>query len=123
MNHYLHKIFTLSVFDTVQEYRCNIYKASFSLGSVQQIMPYLLVAYTGTDPIQYIVYLHCCIHDYYGNLNNILKTMKKLVTMVKKLKKKLHGLSPRANYTDRATAACRRSDCQLLRIESATWSA
>jgi hypothetical protein len=23
---------------------------------------------------------------------------------------KLHGLSPRANYTDRATAACRRSD-------------
>jgi hypothetical protein len=38
-------------------------------------------------------------------------------------KKKLHGLSPRANYTDRATAACQRSDCQLLRIEGATWSA
>jgi hypothetical protein len=37
-------------------------------------------------------------------------------------KKKLHGLSPRANYTDRATAACQRSDCQLLQIESATWS-
>jgi hypothetical protein len=36
---------------------------------------------------------------------------------------KLHGLSPRANYTDRATAACRRSDCQLVRIEGATWSA
>jgi hypothetical protein len=35
---------------------------------------------------------------------------------------KLHGLSPRVNYTDRATAACRRSDCQLLRIEGATWS-
>jgi hypothetical protein len=33
----------------------------------------------------------------------------------------LHGLSPRAIYTDRATAACRRSDCQLLRIEGATW--
>jgi hypothetical protein len=30
-----------------------------------------------------------------------------------KTKKKLHGLSPRANYTDRATAACQRSDCQL----------
>jgi hypothetical protein len=29
----------------------------------------------------------------------------------------LHGLSPRANYTYRATAACRRSDYQLLRIE------
>jgi hypothetical protein len=36
---------------------------------------------------------------------------------------KHHGLSPRANYTDRATAACQRSDCQLLRIEGATWSA
>jgi hypothetical protein len=35
----------------------------------------------------------------------------------------LHGLSPRANYTDRVTAACRRSDCQLVRIEGATWSA
>jgi hypothetical protein len=39
------------------------------------------------------------------------------------IKKKLHGLSPRANYTDRATAACRRSDCQLLRIEGTTLSA
>jgi hypothetical protein len=38
-------------------------------------------------------------------------------------KKTLHGLSPRANYTDRATAACQRSDCQLLRIEGATWLA
>jgi hypothetical protein len=37
----------------------------------------------------------------------------------KKTKTKLHGLSPRANYTDRATAACRPSDCQLLRIDSA----
>jgi hypothetical protein len=34
----------------------------------------------------------------------------------------LHGLSLRANYTDRVTAACRRSDCQLVRIEGATWS-
>jgi hypothetical protein len=40
-----------------------------------------------------------------------------------KTKTKLHGLSPRANYTDRATAACRRSDCQLLRIEGATCTA
>jgi hypothetical protein len=36
---------------------------------------------------------------------------------------KVHGLSPRANYTNRATATCRRSDCQLLRIKCATWSA
>jgi hypothetical protein len=27
---------------------------------------------------------------------------------------KLHGLNTRANYTDRATAACRRSECQLF---------
>jgi hypothetical protein len=42
---------------------------------------------------------------------------------ITKKKKKLNGLSPRANYTDRATGACRRSDCQLLRIKGATWSA
>jgi hypothetical protein len=36
---------------------------------------------------------------------------------------KLRGLNPRANYTDRATAVCRRNDCQLLRIEGTTWSA
>jgi hypothetical protein len=29
----------------------------------------------------------------------------------------------RERTTDRATAACRRSDCQLVRIEGATWSA
>jgi hypothetical protein len=45
-----------------------------------------------------------------------------LLTSLKgKITNKLHGLSPRANYTDRAT--CRRSDCQLLRIMGATWSA
>jgi hypothetical protein len=33
----------------------------------------------------------------------------------------LRGLNPQANYTDRATAACRRSYCQLLRIEGAKW--
>jgi hypothetical protein len=36
-------------------------------------------------------------------------------------KTKLHCLSPRANYTDRATAACQR--WLRLRIEGATWSA
>jgi hypothetical protein len=38
-------------------------------------------------------------------------------------KKKLSGLSPQANYTNRATAACQRSWCQLLQIGGATWSA
>jgi hypothetical protein len=37
--------------------------------------------------------------------------------MTKHGKKNLHGLSPLAKYTDRATAAYKRSDCQLLRIE------
>jgi hypothetical protein len=35
----------------------------------------------------------------------------------------LVALSPHANYTDRTTAACRRSQCQLLRIDGVTWSA
>jgi hypothetical protein len=36
---------------------------------------------------------------------------------------KFRGLSPRVNYTDRATASCRRSLYQRLRIEGATLSA
>jgi hypothetical protein len=38
-------------------------------------------------------------------------------------KSKLCGLSPRVNYTDRTTATCRRSWCQLLRIEGVALSA
>jgi hypothetical protein len=34
-------------------------------------------------------------------------------------KTKLRGLSPQENYTDRETAACQRSQYQLLRIEGA----
>jgi hypothetical protein len=37
--------------------------------------------------------------------------------------KKLRGRSPQAKYTDRATAACRRSQCQPLRVEGVAWSA
>jgi hypothetical protein len=33
------------------------------------------------------------------------------------------AFSLQANYTDRATAACQRSLCQLLQIESVAWSA
>jgi hypothetical protein len=40
-----------------------------------------------------------------------------------KTKTKLSGFGPRANYTDRATAAFWRSKCQLLRIEGVAWSA
>jgi hypothetical protein len=55
----------------------------------------------------------------------VVKPGKTYITQLQKIyfnKKNLHGLSPRAKYTDRATAACRRSDCQLLRIEGVTWS-
>jgi hypothetical protein len=37
-------------------------------------------------------------------------------------KKKLNGRSPQANYSDRATAACRRSRQPLL-VEGVAWSA
>jgi hypothetical protein len=40
-----------------------------------------------------------------------------------RLTAKLRGISPQANYTDRAIAACRRSQCQLLRVEGAAWPA
>jgi hypothetical protein len=56
-------------------------------------------------------------------LRSSLVTKNELASVVVKQTNKLHSLSPRANYTDRATAACRQSDCQLLRIEGATWSA
>jgi hypothetical protein len=38
-------------------------------------------------------------------------------------KKNSVAFSTQANYTDRATAACRRILCQLLRIEGVAWSA
>jgi hypothetical protein len=38
-------------------------------------------------------------------------------------KTKLRGLSTQANCTDRATAACQRSWCQLLWVEGVAWSA
>jgi hypothetical protein len=60
-------------------------------------------------------------HTLYAEMSTVPLHFLKIGTL--KLKTKLHGWSPRANYTDRATAACRRSDCQLVRIEGATWSA
>jgi hypothetical protein len=35
----------------------------------------------------------------------------------------LMAFSPRANYTDRAATACRRSWCQVLRVKDVAWSA
>jgi hypothetical protein len=60
--------------------------------------------------------LHCCnfpgVRAPPGVREDILRGMRKYLTKYKKF----HGLSPPANYTDRANAACWRSDCQLLRI-------
>jgi hypothetical protein len=55
----------------------------------------------------------------WGNTLTDALPFTRLVRFVQRNKKKnkLHGQSPRANYTDRATAACRWSDCQLLRIK------
>jgi hypothetical protein len=69
------------------------------------------------------------VTDAYGSILEFLDRHERFyianyhLYRIDKTKTKLHGLSPRANYTDRATAACRRSNCQLLRIEVATWSA
>jgi hypothetical protein len=46
-----------------------------------------------------------------------------IIIIITNKQNKLNGLSPQANYTDRAAAAFRGSDCQLLRIKGATWSA
>jgi hypothetical protein len=56
-------------------------------------------------------------------VNTDHQTTEAVYFLLHKTKNKLHGLSPRANYTGRAAAACRRSDCQLLWIKGATWSA
>jgi hypothetical protein len=62
---------------------------------------------------QLVIQLRAVIHGFTEKCDSNLEITKK----------KIHGLSPRANYTDRTTTACRRSDCQLLRIEGATWLA
>jgi hypothetical protein len=69
-------------------------------------------------------FLSCCA----GTLSQLVDSVPsglglKTPHEITKSKTRLHGLSSRANYNDRATAPCRRSNCQLLLIEGATWSA
>jgi hypothetical protein len=88
-------------------------------------------------PCRLVDSYHCfeenvCLH-LHGNISlkiylecfsqTLLPTYQTKMCHTPKQTNKLRGLSPRANYTDRATAASRRSDCQLLRIKDATWSA
>jgi hypothetical protein len=66
--------------------------------------------------------LYLGMHSALVRISQLNNTFMVLWLTFNKQTNKLHGLSPRANYTDRATAACRRSDCQLLRIKGAMWS-
>jgi hypothetical protein len=63
------------------------------------------------------------LHKVVQQICNINEEGKSRLHRKQTTNNKLHGLSPQANCIDRATAACRRSDCQLLRIKSATLSA
>jgi hypothetical protein len=54
--------------------------------------------------------------SFFGGLEGLMRSIKKTKT-------KLHGLSPRANYTDRATAVVGEVIVNFLPIEGATWSA
>jgi hypothetical protein len=63
----------------------------------------------------------CWLHCWSSSVNAKAQSWEAAVrSPASKLKLKFHALSPRANYTDRATAAYRGSD---LRIEGETWSA
>ena len=94
-------------------------KVRFSMnGPVPLLSLYAFVAWTGkTVPLPFftcdrvsVMFCSCCLE--FGHprcvCNNEVKYNEG---------QKLRGLSPRANYTDRAAAAGRRSQCQLLRIE------
>jgi hypothetical protein len=50
------------------------------------------------------------VHNYYFQS----KIIAQIFSSVNETKTKFHGLSPGTNYTDRATTACRRSDCQIF---------
>jgi hypothetical protein len=67
----------------------------------------------------------CSVWSYCGQSSFVISWNLFTVDVLNKtiLKTKLRGLNPRANYTDQATASFRRSYCQLLLIESPTWSA
>jgi hypothetical protein len=63
-----------------------------------------------------------CVHINFYLQTHILQPINELQPLISKKTNKLHGVSPRANYTSRATAAFRQIDCQHLRIEGATRS-
>jgi hypothetical protein len=70
------------------------------------------------DLVLILRFINICINNEFAS--TVYHLIQKSLLL---LLKKLHGLSPQANYTDRATAASRRSYCLRLRIKGATWSA
>jgi hypothetical protein len=56
-------------------------------------------------------------------LQEFLRPTIRYTILPHKKRTKLRGRSPQANYTYRATASCRRSKCQSLRVEGVAWSA
>jgi hypothetical protein len=66
------------------------------------------------DPLLFLLYIND-LPNFVENKSKpilfLLQSLKKATSNIKtkKQKKNLHGLSPQTNYTDRATAACRRS--------------
>ena len=58
-----------------------------------------------------------CLYKGALHFYHFLPEMDECTVFLKQHKTKLRGLSPRANYSDRAAAAGRRSQCQLLKLE------
>jgi hypothetical protein len=82
-------------------------RPSYSCNAIRKIQMSILIFVSLNRRI-------CCVWSWHYTLLNNFPSDFKL---------NLRGLSPPANYTYRAIAACRRNYCQLLRIQSATWSA
>jgi hypothetical protein len=59
-------------------------------------------------PILFHILIHVKIRYLSGQIEKFT-AWERFQSLAYELKKKLRGFSPQANYTDRATAACRRS--------------
>jgi hypothetical protein len=90
-------------------------ESRLTVGSTQ--LPIQCSRYWGTFTYVKNVWCFTSISPYVFMVWKLIKQRKSL-----KLKNSV-AFSQQANYTDRATAVCRRSYCQLLRIEGVAWSA
>jgi hypothetical protein len=107
---------TISAFATIRQWRDFLWTACMWVGSRQARAASPLLTYGASCALWF-----SAVEGKGGGIPQLISATAE--EDYKNFIKKLHGLSPRTNHTDRATAACRRSYCQLLRIECATWSA